>query len=161
MELVGYDGYKHIKGTKIHALVSSEALLLSIQVGPGYEHDSKIFIKLLEDVKIKHSRGKPRSRPKEVTSDSAYDIKEIREYLKRRGVKANIDVNPRNRRKPKRGRPYRLDRKSYKRMRSAVERFFAWITLFKRLSIRYERLASTFLGFIQIACIIIHLRVLQ
>jgi len=29
--------------------------------------------------------GRPRSRPKEVYADSAYDTKEIRLYLKRRG----------------------------------------------------------------------------
>jgi len=46
-------------------------------------------------------------------------------------------------------------------MRSAVERFFAWLTSFIRLSIRYKRLAIMFLGFIQLACIIIYLRVLQ
>ncbi|MEM2539641.1 MAG: transposase [Candidatus Methanomethylicia archaeon] len=49
----------------------------------------------------------------------------------------------------------------HKSMRSAVERFFSWITSFRRITIRYERLASTFLAFIQIACIIIYLRVLQ
>jgi len=52
---------------------------------PGSEHDSKHFIKLLKSVKFKHSRGRPRSRPKEVIGDSAYDTKEIRVYLKRRG----------------------------------------------------------------------------
>ncbi|MEM2168690.1 MAG: transposase [Candidatus Bathyarchaeia archaeon] len=123
--IVGYDGYKHIKGTKIHALVSSEALPLSVQAGPGDEHNSKYFIKLLEDVRVKHGGGRLRSRPKEVTGDSAYDAREIRKYLKLRGVKANIDVNPRNRRKPKHGRPYRLNGKAYKSTRSAVKRFFA------------------------------------
>jgi len=57
--LVGYDGYKHIKDTKIHAFVSPESLPLSLQVGPGNEHDSKRFVKLLEDVRVKH--GRPRS----------------------------------------------------------------------------------------------------
>ncbi|MEM3693239.1 MAG: hypothetical protein QXI39_04380 [Candidatus Bathyarchaeia archaeon] len=33
-----------------------------------------------------------------------------------------------------------------KRMRSAVERFFAWLTAFRRITIRYERLALTFLA---------------
>jgi len=46
-------------------------------------------------------------------------------------------------------------------MRSAVERFFSWITSFRRITIRYERLALTFLEFIKVACIIIYLRVLQ
>ncbi|MEM1547370.1 MAG: hypothetical protein QXP91_13050, partial [Candidatus Methanomethylicia archaeon] len=32
-ELVGYDEYKHIKGAKIYAVISREALPLSIQRG--------------------------------------------------------------------------------------------------------------------------------
>ncbi|MEM1514752.1 MAG: transposase [Candidatus Bathyarchaeia archaeon] len=75
--MVGYDGYKHIKGTKIHAVVSPESLPLSVQAGPGDEHDSKHFIKLLEDVRVKHGRGRPRSRPKEVIGDSAYDARRL------------------------------------------------------------------------------------
>jgi len=56
----------------------------------------------------------------------------------------NIPVNPRNRQKPKRGRPYRLNTEAYKRMRSSVERFFAWLTGgFRRLALRWERLANT------------------
>gem|GEM_PF-4589710 len=40
-----------------------------------------------------------------------------------------------------------------------MERFFAWlINGFRRLAIRWEKLALTFTGFIQIACIIIYLR---
>jgi len=103
-------------------------------------------------VRVKHDK------PKEFTGDSAYEAREIRAYLKRRGIKANIDVNLRNRCKPKRGRPYRLDKKSYKSIRSAVERFLAWIIAFRRITIRYERLASTYLALIQVARIIIYLR---
>jgi transposase len=47
-------------------------------------------------------------------------------------------------------------------MKSGVERFFAWLTNgFRRLAIRWERLTSTFTGFIQLACIIIYLRVFR
>lgn len=60
-------------------------------------------------------------RPKEVTGASAYDAKGIRSYFKRRGIKANIDVNPRSRGKPKRGRLYRPDRKAYKSVRSTLK----------------------------------------
>jgi len=77
------------------------------------------------------------------------------------GIKANIDINPRKRLKPKR-KSYRLIKEAYKRVRSAVERFFAWLKGgFRRLAIRYERLASTFLGLIQIACVMIYLRVFR
>ena len=48
------------------------------------------------------------ARPRGKLAGSAYDTKGIREYLRRRGIKANILVNQRNRRKPKHGRPYML-----------------------------------------------------
>ena len=68
-------------------------------------------------------------------------------------VEANIPVDPRNGRKPKQ---YKF--KLYKRMRSAVERFYGWLKSFRRVTIRYERLAITYKAFINMACIIIHLR---
>jgi transposase len=76
-------------------------------------------------------------------------------------VKANIPSNPRGRRKPKRGRPYRFDEEGYRRVRSSVERLFAWLESFKKITIRCERLATTFLALIHIACILIYLRVLR
>jgi transposase len=43
-------------------------------------------------------------------------------------------------------------------MRSAVERFFGWLKSFRRITIRYERLASTYKALVTTASIIIHLR---
>jgi len=55
-----------------------------------------------------------------------------------------------------------FEREAYKHMRSSVERFFAWLRGgFRRLILRWERLTSTSLGFIQIACIMIYWRVLK
>jgi hypothetical protein len=70
--------------------VTPQSLPLSIDVGPGNEHDSKRFIGLLEGMKVKHGRGRPRTRPDEATGDPAYDTDEIRAYLRRRRIKANI-----------------------------------------------------------------------
>jgi len=42
-------------------------------------------------------------------------------------------------------------------MRSAIEKFFGWIKYFRKIIIRYERLAITYKAFIIIARIIIHL----
>jgi len=50
-------------------------------------------------------------------------------------MKANIQVNPKNKRKSKHGKGYRLNKETYRRMRSCVERFFAWLTGgFRRLA---------------------------
>jgi uncharacterized protein YaiI (UPF0178 family) len=43
---------------------------------------------------------------------SAYDSAGIRRYLRRRGIRANIPSNPRNRHKPKRERPIGSMRKA-------------------------------------------------
>jgi transposase len=130
--------------------------------GPGDEHDSKRFREVMEGIRVRCGGGRPRTRPGEVAGDSAYDTRDVRAYLRRRGIRANIPVNRRNRRRQRRGRPYRLDPEAYKRMKSSVERFFAWLTNgFRRLAIRWERLASTLTGFIQPACIIIYLRIFR
>jgi transposase len=141
---VGYDGFKNRKGSKIHAVVDPSSKPLYFTVGPGNEHDSRRLQELVDGLS---------GRPRELYADAAYDTESIRSYLSSMGIEPNIPVNPRNGRRP---RPYNLE--LYKRMRSAVERFFGWLKSFRRIVIRYERLAVTYRAFIKIACIMIHLR---
>jgi hypothetical protein len=76
---------------------------LSIELGPGNEHDSKKFDELLE----------------EFYGDSSYDNENIRNKLLSMNIKVNIPINHRNGRKLK---PYNIE--FYKKMRSAVKKFF-------------------------------------
>jgi transposase len=117
---------------------------LSIIIGPGNEHDSKKLLELVGDLDWK---------PEQLYADAAYDTEHIRRGLESMGIEPNIPVNPRNGRKP---RPYNVG--LYRRMRSAVERFFGWIKSFRRTIIRYERPESTYKALVTIASIIIHLR---
>jgi transposase len=88
-------------------------------------------------------------KPEQLYADAAYDTENIRRGLESMGIEPNI----RNGRRP---RPYNVG--LYRRMRSAVERFFGWIKSFRRIIIRYERLESTYKALVTIASIIIHLR---
>jgi transposase len=117
---------------------------LSIAIGPRNEHDSRRLQELVDGLS---------ERPRELYADAAYDTENIRRGLESMGVEPNIPVNPRNGRRP---RPYNVE--LYKRMRSAVERFFGWLKSFRRIVIRYERLESTYKALVTIASIIIHLR---
>jgi len=45
----------------------------------------------------------------------------------------------------------------YKR-RWKIERLFAWLSNFRRLVVRYERHRVNYLGFVQLACILLLLR---
>ena len=59
--------------------------------------------------------------------------------LEKDGVQADIPVNSRN------GRKHILyDEEGYGMMRSAIERFNAWLKTFRRTIIKYERLAIMF-----------------
>jgi transposase len=117
---------------------------LRIVIGPGNEHDSRRLLELVEGLDW---------RPDQLYADSAYDTESIRRGLESIGIEPNIPVNPRNGRKP---RPYNVE--LYRKMRSAVERFFGWLKSFRMITIRYERLASTYKALVTIASIIIHLR---
>ena len=146
----------------MHVAVCSTGLPLNILTGPGSQHDSQKFIEVVDEVEIKTGRGRPRTKPNEVVADAAYDDREIREYLRRRNIRSNIGVNKRNQKKPKLGRPTRLDEESYKKNRSCIERFNSWIkTRFRRIVLRYERLESCFRGLLDIACFLIYWKKLQ
>jgi hypothetical protein len=97
--------------------------------------------------------GRPRRRPEELCADGAYDTREIRHHLRRRGIRASLPANSRGRTRPKRGRPYRFCRATYRVARGAVERFFAWLKgRFRRLALRCERLWCTFAALLYLAC---------
>ena len=89
-----------------------EGLPLSLVLSPGDEYDSKRFVEVLNGIRIGKCIGRPRSRPLEVLADAAYDIKDIRLYLRRRGIKSNIPTNKRNRKAPKLGRSVRFNQQS-------------------------------------------------
>jgi hypothetical protein len=65
---------------------------------------------------------KMKRKPRRFYWDSAYDTCEVRGRLERDSVQANIPVNPKNGRKHT---PY--NEEGYRVMRSAVERFNAWL----------------------------------
>jgi hypothetical protein len=59
-------------------------------IGPGDEHDSRRFREVMDGIRVRCGRGRPRTRPGEVSGDSAYDTRGGRAYLRRRGIKVNI-----------------------------------------------------------------------
>ena len=85
--------------------------------------------------------------------DKAYDSDKLDERLQRqRGVKL-IAPNRGKRRKTQDGRPLRRYLRRWK-----VERLFAWLKNYRRLTSRWERHANNFLGMVQLGCALILLR---
>lgn len=130
-----------------------------IFISPANIHDSKLYLPTIEGVVIISPAGRSITRPKLINADAAYDSRGIRDYNRKRGIKSNIPENRRNRKKPKRGRPIKLDKNTYKD-RYAIERYFSWIEAFKRISPRYERLGYSYFGLVTLASNLILWRVL-
>ena len=80
-----------------------------------------------------------------------YDTADIRKYNRRRGIKSNIPVNKRNRKKKKKGRPIKVDWEELKK--STIERFFSWIESYKKVFPRYEVKEISYLGVVTLAAI--------
>lgn len=82
--------------------------------------------------------------------DKGYDSDKLDAQLAKRGIEF-IAPNRRTRRHHKQdGRQLRRYCRRWK-----VERLFAWLQNFRRLVTRYERHVENFLGFVQLACIVI------
>jgi Transposase DDE domain len=78
-----------------------------------------------------------------------YDFPRCRAYLHRRGIVCRI---------ARRGIE---SNEKLGRYRWVVERAFAWLNHFRRLTIRYERLADIHLAFLDLGCALTCLRFLQ
>lgn len=110
----------------------------------GERHDAAAFDELLDAVP-------PDCRPEKAVADKGYDSEEIREALKEEGmtpvipVRSNVVVRK------------RLDKKAYAE-RNRIERFIGKLKQFRRIATRYDKLAVTFLAFVQITSAVITCR---
>ncbi len=89
--------------------------------------------------------------PERLIGDKAYDSDGLyRQMAEQYGIEM-ISPNRRNRkRRTQDGRPLRRYRRRWK-----VERLFAWMHNFRRLVSRWEYKIENYLGFAQLACLLI------
>lgn len=93
-------------------------------------------------------QGRPRKRLKVLAADKGDDAKDLRRCLRTRGIRPQIPKRVWKRRKP-RGRPIKQEVPRYH-----AERTFAWCQRkYRRLVVRWERLAACFNAFLAMAMI--------
>jgi transposase len=84
--------------------------------------------------------------PKRLIADKAYDAESFRNWLKQRRIKAVIPSTA------SRTTPYPIDRKAYRR-RNVIERLFCKLKNWRRIAIRYDRLARNHMAALALAAI--------
>ena len=126
--------------TKIHMLADTLGRPLRFILTPGQAGDVTTSCALLEGFKAEA-----------VLADKAYDANWLRALISQMGAEAVIPCNP------TRKQPIPYDKMAYKH-RNRIERCFNKLKHFRRFATRYDRLASHFLAFIQLAAAMIWMR---
>jgi transposase len=127
-------------GSKLHILTDAAGLPLVVGVSAANTHDSQALQPMVAGLPaIRSRRGPRRRRPSKLRADKGYDANQHRRWLRARGITPRI---------ARRGidTGQRLGRHRWK-----VERTIAWLTGYRRLTIRYERHATLFAAFLSLA----------
>ena len=150
--------YKNKKGNKISLISDSKGIPISIVIGAGNDHDSKLLIKNLNNLYIntKSYLLKNNNRYKQfLLADSIYDTKNIRDKLKKLGYTSIIDFNIRNTKDP-----IKLENKKFSKKEKTIykKRIYIEHTNLikkqnKRLLNRFDKSLSSFSSFIFLAFI--------
>jgi transposase len=137
----GYDGYKRTKGSKVHAAVDTLGHLLALVVTPANEQDRAQVAELSEQVQ--EATGE---RVEIAYVDEGYTGGPAAAAAHERGIHLQVVKLP----EAKRG--FLLLPKRW-----VVERSFAWLSRFRRLSRDYERLPRTLAGlhFVAFVCLLL------
>src|SRR5262249_15263152 len=135
---------KRGKGMKIMAIVDRHGLPLSVSTHAANHHEVRLVQLCFDFYMIE-------AEPENLIGDRAYDSDPLDAELRKDGIEM-IALHRSNRSKPSTQDRRRLSR--YMR-RWLVERFFAWIQWQRRILIRWEYHAYNFLGFVQLACLVI------
>ncbi len=145
---------KRGKGTKWMVLVDGGGLPLGVRLESASPGEVTLAEATLAEVKVPRPKGRPRTKPKRVIADRAYDSDPLRERLKQRGIDLIVPYRENNKnRKHEDGRKLRR----YKR-RWIIERTNAWLGQFRRILVRHENLLTTYRAFFYLACLWITLR---
>ena len=128
------------------AIADSHALPIAIRVTSASPNESTLVEGTLAQRHIA-------AVPQRLIGDKAYDSDPLDARLQQlHGIEV-IAPNRRRRRKTQDGRPLRRYLRRWK-----IERLFAWLKNFRRLTSRWERYAINFLGMVQLGCALILLR---
>jgi transposase len=117
---------------------------LAVLISAANRNDHLLLDELIDAVPaVRRPVGRPRRRPAKLHADKGYDHRRCRASLRRRGITARI---------ARKGieSSTRLGRHRY-----VIERALEWLTRFRRLARRHDRIGAHFEAFAVLACAVI------
>jgi len=130
------------------ALADRHGLPIAIHIAPAAPHEVTLVEATLASRFVVEA-------PQRVIGDRAYDSDPLDEQLRAEGIEL-IAPHRSNRVKPatQDGRKLRRYQRRWK-----IERLNAWLQNYRRVLVRYDRIAENYLGWLHLACIILLLNV--
>lgn len=130
--------------TKLHVMTDSRGTLLAATVTGGQRHESQEFENLFEHCEL--SVHLLRDRPDAIAGDKGYSSQSIRESITTKKIKAVIPSRSNE------SSAKEFDKGAY-RSRNIVERLIGWLKESRRIAMRFDKLADTYLSFVKLAAI--------
>ena len=120
---------------------------LAVAVAGANRNDFKLARETIEGLKVKRPRP-TRDAPQGICLDKGYDYAEVREL---------VDGVPVHRTHPTRGEEAKAIKRTAgeKARRWVVERSHSWMNRFRRILVRWEKRADTYVAMVHFACAII------
>lgn len=136
------------KGVKIMGIVDRNGLPLAVSTHAANHHEVTLVQLTFEFYMIE-------AKPENLIGDRAYDSDKLDEELRQEGIEM---ISPHRTGRLERTRTQDGRRLRRYQRRWIVERFFAWLQWQRRLLVRWEYYPANFLGFVQLASIVILLK---
>jgi transposase len=127
-------------------LTDAHGLPLAVDVTSARPHEAKLIEPLIRKCPL-------RNRLRRLLYDRAADSPRLRNRLAQRGIDLICPDRSCRRTKTQDLRKLRRHRRRWR-----VERTISWLRTYRRLVTRYDQLIQIFLGFVQLACLMIVLR---
>ncbi len=146
---------KRGKGTKLMVLADGQGTPLGVSVAAASPAETTLLQATLDTVAVKRAGpGRPRQRPERLIADRGYDSNAVRASLVAQGIEPIIPARSNN------TVATHQDGRALRRYRHrwTIERTHAWLQNFRRVLVRYERLATLYLGLVHLACALIVLK---
>jgi transposase len=137
---------KRGKGTKIMAVADSAGLPVAVCTESATPHEVTLVQQTLADIFV----AEPIER---LIGDNAYDSDRLDHDLIESGVEMIAPHRSNRKNRTQDGRALRRYRRRWK-----IERLFAWLQNYRRLTIRWEYRLDNFLGMLHLACALILMR---
>ena len=127
-------------GSKLHVLSDRSGIPITVAVSAANTPDAEALRPLVRAIPAVCSRRGPRRRkPGKLHADKAYDHRELRDWVRDRGIGVRI------------ARKGIESSQHLGRHRWVIERTIAWLGGYHRLSIRYDRKDTHYCGFLTLA----------